>query len=102
MRLLLFLPVAVTLLGGCKNSCQQVCVRMAKYAESECNLVVPSDQLSTCIEQQDGAASKDHRETCRDFGDIDAIANEWSCAQLEVYWGAGDGGGDGSEEKTTE
>lgn len=83
-------------LGGCRNSCQLLCVRMAKVAEDECGFTVPDEQLTACIDAQAGSESKDDRATCREFGDVDAIKNEWSCEQLGAYWGAGgDGGGGG-------
>ena len=49
MRLLV--PMLLVLLGGCQNSCQQICGRMAKFAEG-CGHTVPQEQVQACIEAQ--------------------------------------------------
>ncbi|MFT4623403.1 MAG: hypothetical protein ACI8PZ_002059 [Myxococcota bacterium] len=99
MRWSPILLAAAIALGGCRNSCQMICVRMAKVAEDDCGFTVPDDQLSACIERQKGGESKDDRAACREFGDIGSIRNEWTCDQLGEYWGAdaaGGGGGGGN------
>ncbi len=81
LTLLLLLPA----IGGCRNSCQRVCVRMAKFAEQECGFTVTSDAISCCIEGQAGSGSSDDRATCRQFGGLSQIEDTWSCNDLEDY-----------------
>ena len=71
--------------GGCHNSCQQICSKMRKYAE-ECGISVSQDELSACFERQAGSESKPDRPICREYGDLDTIKQEWSCEDVEDYW----------------
>ncbi|MCO4745713.1 MAG: hypothetical protein KC912_13050 [Proteobacteria bacterium] len=86
MRPLLIAGITIlTLLSGCQNSCQQVCSRMAKFAE-DCGHTVPSDQVRACIEGQAGSASAEDRQTCRSFGSLSDIESEWTCDDVSVYF----------------
>jgi hypothetical protein len=87
------LVLAAIALSGCRNSCQVICVRMAKVAEEDCGITVPDDQLTACIESQQSIESKEDRTTCREYGGTDDIRSEWTCDQLSAYWGGGGGGG---------
>lgn len=78
--LLALLPAA----AACRNSCQQVCVRMADYAE-ECGISIPDDDLGTCLEEH-GQDDAEDRQICREYGDAESIRREWSCEELELYW----------------
>lgn len=69
-------------LGGCRNACQDICVRMADYAE-ECGFSVPDAELEACLDEQAGA---DDRAVCRDYGSAQAIRDEWTCAEMGEYW----------------
>lgn len=91
MRTLLILTLT---LAGCQNSCQQICSRMAEFAE-DCGHTVPGDQVKACIEAQAGSASADDRQTCRAFGSLSSIETEWTCEDVAVYFG--EVGGDTSE-----
>ena len=70
---------------GCRNSCQQVCVHMTKYAE-ECGFTVDSTQLTTCIQEQAGQGSRDDREACRDYNDPEVVRAEWTCDDLALFF----------------
>lgn len=72
----------VVLAAGCHNPCQQLCVRMADYAE-ECGFTVPDSEVDACIEEQ---AKPDDKQVCRDFGDAETIRDEWSCEELAAYF----------------
>lgn len=89
MRTLFF--VALTFAGsiGCTNPCQQVCSRMAAYAD-ECGLSVPAAEVDSCVSLYSSPAKEDV-EFCRDFGDLDTIRRQWTCEDLEDYWGPGTG-----------
>ncbi|MFK7930984.1 MAG: hypothetical protein AB8H79_22555 [Myxococcota bacterium] len=100
-------PVLVAILAlpalfaGCDNSCQQVCDRMAKYAE-ECSLPVTKDDIEACKDAQAGKASADDRAVCREFNSKRVIEQEWDCDDMRAYWteqtaNAEDGGTDGGE-----
>ncbi|TNE84539.1 MAG: hypothetical protein EP330_29055 [Deltaproteobacteria bacterium] len=82
MRLLV---LTLALLGGCQNSCQQICSRMARFAE-DCGHTVPQAQIQACIDAQAGAASADDRATCREFGSLSDIEAEWTCDDVAVYF----------------
>lgn len=76
--------LALAALGGCRNACQDLCVRMANYAE-ECGFTVPDAELDACLEEQ---ADAEDRAVCRDFGSPQAIRDEWTCAEMGEYWNA--------------
>jgi hypothetical protein len=82
----LLLAAAVTVGAGCRNPCQQVCAEMADYAE-ECSLPVTDADLDACLDRHAEPAPEDG-DTCREFGDPDVIRAQWSCEDLERYWGA--------------
>ena len=86
MRAITSATLALVLAGGCSNSCQQVCVRMADYAD-ECGLNVPAAELDTCLDDFAKGVTKEDRKVCRDYGDAETIRKQWTCDDLEVYWG---------------
>ena len=89
----LAIAAIVGLTAGCRNSCQEVCVRMADYAE-ECGFTVPEAELDACIEAQASDLDAADKQACREFGTPELIRNEWTCDDLALYWGADEGGGD--------
>jgi hypothetical protein len=95
--LLPVLMLAPLFASGCHNSCQQICNTMKKYAD-ECGVEVQNSELSACFERQAGKASRDNRSVCREFGDMDSIQQEWSCADVEEYWQVDAPEDDGSSE----
>lgn len=78
--------LALPALGGCRNSCQDLCVRMADYAE-ECGFSVPDSELSTCLDDE-AVSTAEERRVCRDYGSSTLIRDEWTCEDLGAYWGA--------------
>ena len=84
-----FLPLTALLLAsalsGCKNACQEICPRMASYAR-DCGFEVSDEEVSACVAAQAGAASRDDRATCREFGDRSTLREEFTCDDLEDYW----------------
>ena len=85
MRWLLALGMLLTLVGGCQNACQRICGRMASYAR-DCGYEVTSEEVRACRKAQAGQESREDRAVCRDFGDPQAIREEWTCEDLEDYW----------------
>lgn len=86
MKFLFPILLALPLISaGCSNSCQQICVTMRKYAK-DCGIDVDKSEVSECISRQAGKASKEFRDACREFGDVDSIEEEWSCVDVEEYW----------------
>lgn len=83
LRLPLLLGLAA-LQAGCRNECQELCLRLADYAV-ECGQSVPEAEIDACVEQEASASDK---KVCRDFGDVETIRNEWTCDDLAVYWGS--------------
>lgn len=89
------LLVALVLVTGCRNPCQQVCVELRDYAE-ECGFVVADTEFTSCLEAQKKPEDAD-KEFCRDYGDSTTIREEWGCEDLADYWLTG-----GSGETTTD
>lgn len=85
MRLLTTLILCSISLSGCQNSCQSLCVRMAKFAD-ECGYNVPDEQVDACIESQKGSASSEDRSVCREFGNLATIEEEWTCDDVSIYF----------------
>ena len=59
---------------------------MKKFAK-DCGIEIDSSEMSDCISRQAGKASRDNRAACREFGDLDSIEEEWTCADIGEYWG---------------
>jgi hypothetical protein len=79
--------VAALLAGtGCKNSCQDICGRMADYAAEDCGFTVPDAEIDACVERMGQALEPEDRKACRDFGDPDVIRSQWSCEEMANYW----------------
>ena len=78
--------VMAAFIAGCDNSCQQICDRMAAYAENECGLTVTKEDIELCKDEQAGAASRDDRAVCRQFNSKKTIQAEWDCEELSAYW----------------
>jgi hypothetical protein len=76
-------------LAGCNNACQEICGRMARYAE-ECGVAVSDGEIDACIERQSTAEGEDLK-ACRQFGDPETIRQQWTCDELSTYWD-GEGG----------
>ena len=72
-------------LTACRNSCQQICPRMAAYAE-DCGFTVTSEEVGACMAAQAGAESKEDRQICREAGDRATLREEWTCDDLSDYW----------------
>jgi len=58
---------------------------MADFAE-ECGFGISDAELASCIEEHADESCDDKR-FCRDFGDAETIRNNWTCEELEDYWG---------------
>jgi hypothetical protein len=81
MRLILGICL---LLSGCRNDCQQLCLEMAEYAESECNKTFPDAQLKSCQEKY-ADASDQKLEACASYGP--RLKDEWEgCDQINEYF----------------
>ncbi len=70
---------------GCQGPCQQICGRMASYAE-ECGHEVSSEEIETCRASLRGEASRADRPICRDHGSDRALREAWTCDDLEIYF----------------
>ena len=79
------LILSLTIAGGCRNACQQLCADIAQFAEDECGYTLASGELRECISDHSfGGASEDQREICQEFGD--QLDEEWTCEDLELYF----------------
>lgn len=71
---------------GCRNSCQQICSRMADYATEDCGMSVSDGEIDACIQRMGDAPDRDDKKACRDFGDAEAIRTQWTCEEVARYW----------------
>jgi len=85
MMRLLFPLLVIGALTACRNSCQQICPRMAAYAE-DCGFEISQEEVSACVASQSGSASRDDRAICREAGDRGTLRDEWTCDDLADYW----------------
>jgi hypothetical protein len=88
--------------GGCHNSCQALCVRLANVVETDCGITVPAEDLAECIEQQAGSESRDDRKTCRTSNAKSEIRDEWTCEDMAYFIGAAAPADGPTQETTTE
>jgi hypothetical protein len=80
MRTIIF---AIALLTGCQNTCQQLCLDMADYAESDCDQTFKDTEMDSCLEKYSEASEKE-LDTCATYGD--KISEEWSCSDIGAYF----------------
>lgn len=81
-----FIGLALTALtAGCDNSCQQICDRMANYAE-DCGIDVSREDVQACKDAQAGSASRDDRAVCRENNGRSDIRDEWDCEEVGAYF----------------
>ncbi len=73
--------------GACNNSCQALCVRLAHVAETDGGIVFPAEDLTACIEEQAGSESRDDRKTCRSSNSKSDIRDEWTCEDMDYFFG---------------
>ena len=76
-------------LGGCANHCQNLCENMADFAQSECDIKVPSSQIDDCVAEFEDSSSNEEK-ACESNSDI-AIEDGWTCEMMATYFeGSGD------------
>jgi len=83
---ILFIVLSTTSFG-CNNACQEICGRMANYAE-DCNLPVNDAEIDACLEEQ-AEATDEELKTCRQTGSAGDIRNTLTCEDLAEYWAGG-------------
>ena len=83
----LVLVVVAGSASGCQNACQEVCGRMAKYAE-DCGFTVPDEDIDACIDEQ-ADAEGELLKSCRQNGSAEDIRNNVTCEFLEDYFASG-------------
>ena len=54
---------------------------------SETGIVIPAEDLATCIEEQAGAESRNDRKTCRSSNSKSDIRDEWTCEDMDYFFG---------------
>jgi len=74
------LLLAIVVLTGCGNPCQDICVEMSRYAD-DCGLTVDRDALLTCRDAQ-AEPTEDELGACQEWSDPDTIREWWSCEDL--------------------
>ena len=72
---------------GCQNACQEICGRMAKYAE-DCGIEVSDSDIDACIDEQ-ADAEKETLKSCRQNGSSEDIRTAWSCEDVLDYFQGG-------------
>jgi len=71
------------LLAGCQNECQQICLDMADYAESDCDKTFSEDQIDECLKSFADPTEK-QLDNCATYGS--RISEEWSCEDIGDYF----------------
>lgn len=81
------LLLALPLLVGCKNSCQQLCVDIAEYALNECGLQFTDEEMDTCIADHAGSETeREDQQACAEAAPH--LEEEWDCETLKEYFKA--------------
>jgi hypothetical protein len=90
MRGVIVIAAVVGLLAGsgCRNSCQQICARMADIAAEDCGFTVTDAEVDACVEREGAGLEPEEKKACRDYGDPDVIRAQWSCDEMAPYWSA--------------
>ena len=77
-----FIIATLTLSGGCRNSCQQLCIDMEAFAE-ECGYQFTDEMKRECMQNQ-GQKNGDEKSACNEAKPL--LDAEWTCEDLEVYF----------------
>ncbi len=70
--------VAIALLWGCGNPCQDICAPMASYARS-CGLEVTAGDVQACKDANAGEVDDATAEVCAEMSDPQTIREWWDC-----------------------
>jgi hypothetical protein len=77
------------LMAGCRNPCQKLCLDIRDYAEDECGITVPEEQVKTCLKTQ-RQVEREQARSCQDV--LPSLQDEWECDDIEVYFQSQSGG----------
>lgn len=81
------LLVALPLMAGCKNSCQQLCVDIADYALESCNLQFSDEEMDACIaDYSRSELDRSDLQSCEEAAP--SLEEEWDCDTLKDYFKA--------------
>jgi hypothetical protein len=75
--------IATLFVAGCDNSCQNLCVQIADYAET-CGDPFGAAQVATCIDDY-ASSTSDELATCRVYGSGDVVERQWTCDDVNLY-----------------
>ena len=73
------------MLMGCRNPCQKLCLDIRDYAQDECGITVPEDQVKACLKEQ-RQVEREQAESCMIAAP--SLQEEWECDDIEVYFNA--------------
>jgi len=77
--------LAAVLMTGCNNNCQDLCVEVKRFAESECGQEWSGEDLQECRDNHSRSnVPKETREAC---GEIKgSVEDEWTCDEVDDYF----------------
>ena len=89
--------VALVALTACRNSCQDICRDLARYAENDCGLTVPDGQMETCVDEHSRKALEEgERDACQTANETE-FTDEWTCDEASAFLGLNGGQSGGTD-----
>lgn len=73
------------MLMGCRNPCQKLCLDIRDFAQDECGITVPEEQVQACLKDQ-RQVEREKAESCMIAAP--SLQEEWECDDVEVYFDA--------------
>jgi hypothetical protein len=71
------------MLVGCRNPCQNLCLDIRDFAEEECGITVPEEQVKSCLKTQ-RQIEREQAQSCMTAAP--SLEEEWECDDVEVYF----------------
>lgn len=105
--------LGMSLLAGCRNDCQRLCVAIRDYASEDCGLVFEQEEFRQCIKDQgrgdlrrylnenfssdeEAPTVGDRLEACE--RDVVNLRDEVTCEDLQEYFTTTSSGGEGGSD----
>ena len=79
--------LALVALTACRNSCQDICRDLVRYAENDCGYPVPDGQLDACVdEHRRKELQEGQRDACAQASETE-FQDEWTCDEAGSFLG---------------
>ena len=80
----MFIIASLTLFSGCRNSCQQICIDIEKFAADCPEQYAFTDEMKSECMQNQGKKTWEEQSACQEAKSL--LESEWTCDDLAIYF----------------